>query len=124
MPHIEHIILFDGVCNLCNATVRFIIRHDNKKTFKFVSLQSPEGQIILKAHFLSTTDFESFVYVKGEKQYVKSTAILKVFQTLGGIWKLMYFFIIFPRPLRDLAYIVIAKNRYKWFGKSDTCSIK
>ena len=115
------ILLFDGVCNLCNNTIQFVIKHDPKGKFKFCSLQSTTGQEILKKFQLPTTDFESFVLVNGDKYYRKSSAALKMFTTLGGGWKLLAVFFIVPKPIRDYFYSLIANRRYKIFGRTDQC---
>ena len=117
------ILLFDGVCNLCNGIVQFTIKRDRGEKFKFASLQSGSGQTLLKKFGLPTDDFDSFVYIKGDKYFLKSTAGLHLLKDLGVIWKLFYFFIIFPRPLRDLFYNIIARSRYRIFGKRNTCMI-
>lgn len=118
-----HILLFDGVCNLCNSIVQFTIKRDPKAKFKFASLQSESGQTLLKKFGLPTDDFDSFVFINGDKYFLKSSAGLHVLKELGGIWKLFYVFIIFPRPLRDFVYNIIAKTRYKIFGKRNNCMI-
>lgn len=118
-----HILLFDGVCNLCNSIVQFTIKRDPKEKFKFASLQSESGQELLKKFNLPTNDFDSFVFINGNKYFLKSSAGLHVLKELGGFWKLFYVFIIFPRPLRDFVYNIIAKTRYKIFGKQDACMI-
>ena len=118
-----HILLFDGVCNLCNSIVQFTIKRDPKEKFKFASLQSESGQALLKKFGLPTDDFDSFVFINGDKYFLKSSAGLHVLKELGGIWKLFYVFIIFPQPLRDYVYNIIAKTRYRIFGKRDTCMI-
>ncbi len=119
-----HILLFDGVCNLCNTIVQFTIKRDLKEKFKFASLQSESGQALLKKFGLPTDDFDSFVFIKGDKYFLKSSAGLHVLKELGGVWKLFYVFIIFPKPMRDLMYSIIAKSRYKIFGKRDTCIVQ
>lgn len=118
-----HILLFDGVCNLCNSIVQFTIKRDPKEKFKFASLQSESGQALLKKFGLPTNDFDSFVFINGDKYFLKSSAGLHVLKELGGLWKLFYVFIIFPRPLRDFIYNIIAKTRYKIFGKRHTCMV-
>ena len=95
------ILLFDGVCNLCNGIVQFTIDRDPKGKFKFASLQSRAGQALLEKFGLPTNDFDSFVFITEDKYFVKSSAGLHVLKELGGAWKLFYVFIIFPRPLRD-----------------------
>ena len=119
----NRIILFDGVCNLCNAAVQYVIKHDKRKLFHFASLQSEAGQMFLKKHFLSSTDFNSFILVYEDKIYSKSTAALMVAKNLDGAIKLLSGFIIVPVFIRDAVYNLIARNRYKWFGKQDNCMI-
>lgn len=118
-----HILLFDGVCNLCNSMVQFSIKRDPKEKLKFASLQSESGQKLLKKFGLPTDDFHSFVFIKGDKYFLKSSAGLHVLKELGGVWKLFYILIIFPRPMRDFFYNIIAKTRYNIFGKRDVCMI-
>ena len=118
----EHsILLFDGICNFCNGSVNFIIDHDPQKHFRFASLQSEGGQELLRKFNLPTEDFDSLVLVEGERYFKKSTAGLRIARSLTGLWPLLYALIIIPTPLRDLGYNLIAKNRYKWFGKADSC---
>jgi predicted DCC family thiol-disulfide oxidoreductase YuxK len=117
------IILFDGICNLCNGLVRFIIKRDRIGRFKFASLQSDAGHEWLKRFGITTNGFDSVVLIREEKYYLKSTGVLKILRDLGGIWKAFYIFIIIPRPLRDFVYDLIAKSRYRIFGKRDTCMI-
>lgn len=117
------IILFDGVCNLCNGAVQFIIRHDPNEKFLFASLQGETGQQILKQFGLPFSDFNSFVLLQDDKIFSKSTGALKVARQLKGAWKLLYIFIIVPRFMRDAVYRWIAKNRYKWFGQQQQCVI-
>ena len=118
-----HILLFDGVCNLCIGLVNFTIKRDSKEKFKFAALQSETGQALLKTFGLSANDFETFVLISGEKYYLKSSAGLHVLKELGGVWKVFYALIIFPKPMRDFIYNVVAKRRYRIFGKRDTCII-
>ncbi|MBM7605449.1 putative DCC family thiol-disulfide oxidoreductase YuxK [Metabacillus crassostreae] len=117
------ILLFDGVCNLCNKTVQFIIRADKKELFKFTSLQSTTGQSLLTKVKLPTSHFDSIVMIEDGKVYTKSTAALKVCKKLGGIWLFLYPLMLIPKPFRDGIYQLIAKNRYKWFGKSNDCML-
>jgi predicted DCC family thiol-disulfide oxidoreductase YuxK len=119
----QPVILFDGVCNFCNTTVNFIIDKDKKKRFKFTALQSEAGQKILKTFNLNVTDFDTIILTAGHRYYEKSTAALKIAKGLGGIWKLFYVFIIVPAFIRDFFYDIIAKHRYRWFGKKDKCRI-
>lgn len=117
------IILFDGVCNLCNGAVQFVIKHDNKNQFLFASLQSEEGKHILEDYNFPTNEMDSFLLVENGKVYVRSTAALKVLKRLSGLWSLLYGFIIVPKFIRDSVYNWIVKNRYQWFGRKDECMI-
>ncbi len=114
------VILFDGVCNLCNSFVQFVIEHDHKKQFKFASLQSDYGQDFLQKNNLSTTQFNSFILQHGNEYYTESTAGLKVLNQLKN-FKFTRFLLYFPPLLRNLFYRLIAKNRYLLFGRKNTC---
>ncbi|HEY3390237.1 MAG TPA: DCC1-like thiol-disulfide oxidoreductase family protein [Prolixibacteraceae bacterium] len=118
-----NIVLFDGICNLCNKSVKFIICNDSKSKFRFASIQSESGQLLLIQLGLPPDRVESLVYITGNKFYLKSTAVLMILRHLGSGWSLMYSFIIIPRFLRDMLYNFIAKWRYKWFGKSENCML-
>jgi predicted DCC family thiol-disulfide oxidoreductase YuxK len=115
------IILFDGVCNLCNAIVQFIIKRDKKDRLRFASLQSQVAQPILRQHNLSPTDLNSFILIENNQAFVRSTGALRVAGKLSGAWPLLYALIIIPSFIRDAVYKVIAWNRYKWFGKQKEC---
>jgi predicted DCC family thiol-disulfide oxidoreductase YuxK len=117
------IILFDGVCNLCNRSVQFVIKRDKKKKFRFASLQGEAGQSILQRFGLSTNDFNSFILVEDNKVYTQSEGALRMLKILGGGWKLLYGFIIIPKFIRDAVYNWIARNRYKWYGKKEECMV-
>lgn len=119
----RHIILFDGVCNLCNRSVQSVIRKDKKGIFKFASLQSDAGKELLKEIGLPSDNLHSFVYIKNNSFYIRSDAALQVAKTLGGGWKALSYFKVVPRVIRDFFYNTIAKNRYKWFGKKDKCMV-
>jgi len=115
------IILFDGVCNLCNGAVQFVIKHDPEGRFLFTSLQSETGKNLLQKFAISPDDLSSFVLLQNDKVYTQSTGALKVIKQLRGAWKLLYGFIIVPAFIRNAVYRLIAGNRYKWFGKQDAC---
>lgn len=115
------ILLFDGVCNLCNSSVNFIIDRDPKKHFKFAALQSEFGQAKLKELGFSQEEFDSLVLLSNGKVYRKSSAALRIAKKLKGLWPLLYIFIIIPPFIRHGVYDIIGKNRYKWFGKQDSC---
>ena len=117
----QHIILFDGICNLCNGVVQFIIKRDKNATYFFTSLQSESGQSILKEHNLPLDSFDSFIYITKGKIYQKSTAALHIARNLDGLWPALYVFIIIPRPVRDFFYKLVADNRYRLSGKRDSC---
>ncbi len=119
----KSILLFDGVCNLCNGVVQFVIKRDKKDKFIFAALQSNAGQSLLKKHGLPTDDFESFILLENEIAYKKSTAALRVAKSLGGGWKLLYIFIVVPKFIRDFVYSLVANSRYKIFGKRDNCVV-
>lgn len=115
------IILFDGVCNLCNSSVNFIIDRDKKNVFKFAALQSETGQKFLDKFGMNKNDFDSVVLLDENKFYSKSTAALMIVKEFPSLWKALFVFIIIPAPLRNFLYDLVAKNRYRWFGKKDSC---
>lgn len=115
--------MFDGVCNLCNGAVQFVIKRDNKNQFLFASLQSEEGKQLLEEHDFPTKKMDSFFLVEDGKVHERSTAALKVLKKLNGFWGLFYGFIIIPKFIRDGVYNIIARNRYQWFGRKDDCMI-
>lgn len=115
------IVLFDGVCNLCNGSVQFILRRDPAGTFRFASLQSDLGQRLLSEHGLDPKALDSVLVLDGDRLYRESDAALRVARDLKGAWKALTVFRAVPRPVRDWAYRLIARNRYRWFGKSETC---
>ena len=117
----QHIILFDGVCNLCNAAVQFVIKNDRKKIFKFAPLQSEIGKSIVAQSAINTVDTDSFVLYSNGHYYTQSTAALMVLKTLGGAWKVLYAFIVVPSFLRNAVYKFVAANRYRIFGRKDEC---
>lgn len=120
----EHsVILFDGVCNLCNGAVQFVIKRDAKNHFVFASLQSEEAKKILADHNFSTETMSSFFLVEGGKVYDRSTAALRVLLKLNWLWSFAYILIVVPKFIRDAVYNFIAKNRYRWFGRKDECMI-
>ena len=115
------VIFFDGVCNLCNASVQFIIRHDKKRIFRFASLQSAVGQYLLKENNLAEKHFDSFILYENQNIYTRSTGALKCANYLSPPWSWLYIFIWVPRFIRDGIYSWISKNRYRWFGKKEAC---
>ncbi|QQS30342.1 MAG: thiol-disulfide oxidoreductase DCC family protein [Sphingobacteriales bacterium] len=119
----ERIVLFDGVCNLCNSSVQFIIDRDTEGKFKFTSLQSNTGIALMEKFGVSTTNFDTFLLIENNRIYSKSTAALRVVRNLDGLWKLGYAFIVIPAFLRDAVYGFVARNRYRWFGREESCRI-
>jgi predicted DCC family thiol-disulfide oxidoreductase YuxK len=117
------VIFFDGVCNLCNKSVQFVIKRDKKKRFRFASLQGNAGQEILQRFGLPPNDLNSFILLEDDKIYTRSTAALRMLKRLGGGWALLYAFIIIPKFIRDGIYNWVARNRYKWYGKKEECMI-
>lgn len=117
------IVLFDGVCNFCNNSVNFIIRKDNTDYFRFLALQSEKGKNIVERYNLDPENLQTIIFLEDGKIYTRSTAALRIAKKLKGGWKLFYGFIIVPTFIRDLVYNVIAKNRYRWWGKKDSCMI-
>jgi len=121
MDSLKHFLLYDGVCNLCNGLVRFTSKRFKKGEILFYPLQSSEGQSLLKRYGLPADDFDTVVYIRAEKYYLKSSAILHIIKELGGIWKGLFIFIIIPVFIRDFFYTLIAKSRYRIFGRRDFC---
>lgn len=117
------VVLFDGVCNFCDSSVQFIIKRDFKNYFKFAPLQSEFAANLFKEQGIDPTSFDSVVLWENGELYTKSTAALRIGRQLGVLWSLLYVFIIIPRFIRDAVYDLIARNRYKWFGKKDQCMI-
>lgn len=117
------VVLFDGVCNFCNSSVNFIIRHDKNDYFRFTPLQSEIGKRISERYNLEYGNLKSVILVENGKIYTRTTAALKIARKLSGAWPLLYAFIVIPAPLRDIVYNIIAKYRYKWWGEMDACMI-
>lgn len=120
-PQPKNIVLFDGVCNLCNASVNWIIRHDCHKVFHFASIQSKTARALLKP-WQAEKISDSVLYIENGVLYQESTAALRIARHLCG-WKPLSWLIIVPRWLRDPVYRLIARKRYKWFGKRDACMV-
>lgn len=119
----SHIILFDGVCNLCNGFVRFLVRHDRQARFQFASLQSEAGQHLLRRFGYPDHPLTSLVYVRGDRAFRMSAAVLQILDTMGGLWKVFGVFRLVPPGIRDRVYRFIARRRYIWFGKKDACML-
>jgi len=118
----KSIIFFDGICNLCNASVQFIIKRDRKDSFRFVAIQSPIAQQILP-DISYQRRYESVLLYENGNLYSESDAALRITRKLKGIWPILYIFTIIPHSIRNAAYRLIAKNRYRWFGKQESCMV-
>jgi predicted DCC family thiol-disulfide oxidoreductase YuxK len=124
LEHNKQLILFDGVCNLCNASVQYIVKHDQQDIFRYTALQSDVGKEIIEKFKIDTTKMDSILlYSKERGIYYKSTAALKIALQLGFPINLMTIFLIIPAFIRNWVYDYIAKNRYKWYGKKEECMI-
>ena len=117
------ILLFDGVCNFCNGSVNFIIDHDPKAYFKFAALQSDAGQQLLARFDLPRSDFDTMILIEQGRCYKKSTAALRIARHLRFPWSLGGLLLLIPRFIRDAGYSLVARNRYRWFGKQDQCRL-
>lgn len=127
----QRLLLFDGLCNLCDRSVQFIIRHDPKGRFKFAALQSGYAQKVLRRYPDAdsinregqNTQLRTIVFILKGKEYLRSTAILKVMHELGWPWRILTVFYLLPKGFRDRLYNYIAGHRYKWYGKKESCMI-
>lgn len=117
------VVLFDGVCNLCNGAVQFLIRRDDDDVFRFASLQSETAQTLLRSFNLNTENFDSIVVIRQGRVYERGDAALVIASALGWPWKVMLAGKILPRLLRDGLYNLIARNRYRIFGRRDECML-
>lgn len=124
LPKDKKIILFDGVCNLCESSVQFVIKYDTKDQFRFVALQSNLGQEIIHHIGINAKNIDSVIlYLPGVAYYYKSNAALQIAKSLGGLFHLGTLFKIIPTPLRNALYDYIAQNRYRWYGKKESCLV-
>ena len=119
----DNIVLFDGVCNFCDASVQFVIRHEKNSTLKFASLQSETGTHLMKKYGLDSSEIDSIIFITNGKAYIKSSAALRLCKHLKGLYPLLFAFIIVPPFIRNSVYDWVARNRYKWYGKKDSCMI-
>lgn len=124
LPKDKKIILFDGVCNLCDATVQKVIKADKKDVFRFVALQSDLGKEITNYIGIDTEKTDSIIlYEPGIAYHIKAEAAIEIAKTIGGVYSLLGMFSVFPNWLKDIGYDFVAKNRYKWYGKKESCMI-
>lgn len=119
----ECVVLFDGVCNLCNRSVHFLLKQDHKQVFKFASLQSSYATNALKAHGESSPPTDSVILITPNGVFYRSEAVLQIVKRLPGWWSAMAVLGIIPRPIRDAIYNYIARKRYDWFGKRESCLV-
>lgn len=119
----QPVIFFDGVCNLCNAAVQFIIKHDKAAVFKLAALQSAAAAQLLQSLPIPGDTANSILLLEDGKLYARSTAALRIARHLRGSWKLLYVFILVPAFLRDAVYKLVARNRYRILGKQDSCMV-
>lgn len=117
------IILFDGICNLCNSAVSFVIKRDKKSLIQFASLQTDPAKKLLEQFNLPTQSINTVILIEKGVMYTQSTAVLKICKYLNGLWPLFYGLIIVPTFIRDGIYQLIATNRYQWFGKREKCMV-
>ncbi|CAN5240328.1 thiol-disulfide oxidoreductase DCC family protein [soil metagenome] len=117
------VVLFDGICNFCNDKINFIIRHDKNDYFRFAALQSETGKKMLDERGIDMSDPDTFILIENGKVYDRTSAALRIAKKLNGGWPLFYALIIIPPFLRDIAYKIVARNRYKWWGKKESCMI-
>ncbi len=118
----QAVILFDGVCNLCNGAVQFILRRDRAAYFRFASLQGQSGSALLAEHG-QVNDLSSMVLIEDGQLYTKSDAALRICRHLGAAWPILTLLRVIPRPIRDLVYSFVANRRYRWFGQSQSCML-
>ena len=117
------VILFDGVCNLCNSSVDWIIRRDKHNLFKFASLQSDYGKQITEQYKITEQYLDTVVLLDNDKIYLRASAVLRILKQLGGFYSLVYIFNVLPSPVLNFFYNIVARYRYRWFGKRDTCRV-
>jgi len=118
------VVLFDGVCNLCDRTVRFVLEHDRSGRIRFAPLQSTYARVLLKQHGYELRDPpESILVYDGGLLHAGSSGAVRIARALPFPWKLLAVFWIVPRPFRDWVYRFVARNRYRWFGRQDTCAL-
>jgi predicted DCC family thiol-disulfide oxidoreductase YuxK len=117
------LILFDGVCNLCNAWMRFVIRRDRAGIFRFAAQQSPIGQAIIEEHLSGATQLSSVILIEGDSIYIESDAVLQILARLSPPWSWVAFLRIIPRRIRDVCYRFVVHHRYQWFGRTEVCQV-
>jgi predicted DCC family thiol-disulfide oxidoreductase YuxK len=119
----DSLVLFDGVCNLCSALVQFVIRHDPAAKFRFAAIQSEIGREIFQSHGLDPADLQTFVFIADGETFLRSDAAIEVVSRFGGAWRIFRVFRFVPRVVRDSIYTIVARNRYRWFGRKEVCMV-
>lgn len=122
-PSSEPVLLFDGVCNLCDSSVQFVLRHERKPMLRFVALQSEVGQELLATHGLDPAYLDSLVLIEGGQAFTKSTAALRLSRYLKAPYRLLSLGLLMPRSVRDSIYAYVASKRYSWFGRKSSCMV-
>lgn len=117
------VMLFDGVCNFCNRSVRFVMRHDRRDYFRFAALQSEAGERLQHEYGFDATQLDTFILIENGRAYERSTAALRLMRRLAFPYSLAGYLTIVPRPIRDFFYDQFARRRYRWFGRRDTCMV-
>jgi predicted DCC family thiol-disulfide oxidoreductase YuxK len=117
------LVFFDGVCNLCNGTVQFLLKIDKHRHLQFASLQGETAKKVLPVYQISPGKLSSIIFIHNNKIYTESSAVLEIFRVIGGLWTILYVFKIIPAFLRNGLYRLVARYRYQWFGKKDQCMI-
>lgn len=123
LQRFDNLILFDGVCNLCTHSVRFILEREAEPLFRFATVQSPAGSRLMRDLGLDPEDAETFVLIADGRAYLRSDAAIRIARHLRGAWRWLGAVRIVPRPLRDWVYDLVARNRYRWFGRTDECMV-
>ena len=123
IPRDQPIVIFDGVCNFCDRTVRFLMDRDRAGRFRFASNQSEAGSALLREHAVDPGKVDSVFLVEGDRIWTKSAAALEITRRMPSAWKLLYGFVVVPRPIRDWFYDLFARNRYRMFGRSESCRL-
>ena len=117
----QPIIIFDGICNLCEYSVQFIVKNDRQAKFKFISAQSERGKVLQRIYGVDTLQDGTVILLKNDQVFVKSDAAVEIAKDLDGLCRFLLVFKYIPKPTRDFVYAVISQNRYRWFGKKNEC---
>ncbi len=119
----KKIILFDGVCNLCNSSINFVIKRDRKDVFRFTALQEEVGRGLIDKYGIDPSNTDSIILIENNKAYIKSSAALRIAKSMSGGYPLLFIFMVIPKFIRNWVYDFVARNRYKWYGKKESCMI-